>query len=377
MLLIQRIIPHYRYSVFKKMLLKLPDLTIVYSKKAPTESIDNFKGIDDINIIKKKVLYIKKDGTIFFQSLLGYILKTKPKVVITVFNIGNLFLYLLFFLRPFLRYKIILWSFGYDPILGFNPKKYFKDKVRLFLYQKSDASIFYWERGKEEVSKFSKKTKHYFVAPNTIDTNRLVNIKAELDVITKKKLKEELNVKNKYHLIYVGRLLKDKEIPLLIKAFQMINKDEFDCRLSIVGDGPERKNLETIVKKLLLKNVYFLGEILDEKIVGKWIYISDAFVMPGRLGNSVVHSFCFGVPVISQKKDYFYHGEGIGYMKDNFNGFLCPDNNPKIMSERMEQLFKDYDLQKTLKKNAFLSVQNECSVEKFLEGFCNAINSVK
>lgn len=122
--------------------------------------------------------------------------------------------------------------------------------------------------------------------------------------------------------------------------------------------------------------IVFAGEIIDEETVGKWIYISDAFVMPGRLGLSVVHSFCFGTPVISQKKDIYYHGEGIGYIKDGFNGLLAIDGDTTDLAKKMKLIAEDSQLSDRMRKNAMDIIVNECSVDKMISGFEEAIDFV-
>ena len=222
----------------------------------------------------------------------------KPKVVISVFNVGNLNLYMLFLLRKAFGIKLILWSFGYDPHRGFQPDKNFSDKIRLLMCQNADAVIFYWNKGKNEVEKFSKKKEHYFVAPNTLDTEILTSIRTRLDSAGRESLKRELGITEKHHFVYVGRLFEDKHVDILITSFGLFCRETGDGRLTIIGDGPERKNLEELAHQTECR-IVFAGEIIDEETVGKWIYISDAFVMPGRLGLSVVLSFCFGTSVIS------------------------------------------------------------------------------
>ena len=95
--------------------------------------------------------------------------------------------------------------------------------------------------------------------------------------------------------------------------------------------------------------------------------------MPGRLGLSVVHSFCFGTPVISQKKEKYFHGEGVGYIKEGVNGFLVEDGNIKALSDKMSEIISNADKAKELKKNAYLTARNDCSIEKMIEGFEKAI----
>ena len=100
------------------------------------------------------------------------------------------------------------------------------------------------------------------------------------------------------------------------------------------------------------------------------------FVLPEQLGNSVVQSFSLGTPIISQKKKIFFHGEGIGYLHDGYNGLLCKENSYIDLSYKMKMIIDSPEFADKLKKNAFDTVIKECSIEKFIEGFKHAIRYV-
>lgn len=376
-IIFQRVVPHYRTGFFKKFSGKYPRTKIIYGQPYNSEPIQNADELSENIYMKKKNYYLEKSGRLFISNIFSEIIKLRPDIVISVFNVGNLNIYILFILKIFFKYKIILWSFGYDPAKGFNPDKKFTDKLRLYLSQKADAVLFYWEQGKNLVAGYSKKTEHYFIAPNTLDTQRQIELKESFDLTGKEKIKEELDVKEKFHFVFVGRLLEDKQIDLLLRAFAIVEKEITDCRLTIIGAGPEADKLKKLSVELYLSKVIIAGEILDEITTGKWIYISDAFVMPGRLGLSVVHTFCYGTPVISMKKEGFFHGEGVGYIKNGVNGFLVKDGDVIEIAEKMKLIISNNELAKVFRQNAFDTIKNSASVEKMIEGFERAIRYIQ
>lgn len=64
----------------------------------------------------------------------------------------------------------------------------------------------------------------------------------------------------KKNFIYVGRLSKEKNIDILLNAFNNIKDKGKDWGLIIVGDGPYRESLENIVRKEKIKDVFLPGE---------------------------------------------------------------------------------------------------------------------
>lgn len=371
-LILQRILPHYRVGFFDKLCVRFPNTKIFFGQPKDNEFLKNSESLDGTIYSFAKNFYLDKKGRIFFSDVFSKIFRYRPEIIISVFNTGNLNLYLILLLRVFLKYKLILWSFGYDPVNGFHPDKSLKDKLRLFLAQKADAVIFYWEKSLTELSQHSRKISHYFIAPNTLDTETLLLNKEVLDKTGRDEIKRLLKIDEQFHFIYVGRLLKDKQIDLLLKSFGILERKSFNCRLSVIGDGPELEELKQLSLYLNLKNVYFLGEILNDEETGKWIYASDAFVMPGRLGLSVVHAFCYGTPVISQKK-VDHHGEGIGYIKDGINGFLVEDGDINELAEKMFAIICDSQLAQDLRVNALATASTECSIKNMLKGFESAL----
>ena len=62
----------------------------------------------------------------------------------------------------------------------------------------------------------------------------------------------------------VGRLVKKKDYPTMIKAFQIASSQSNNIRLLILGDGPERNKLENLIENVKLKNkIELLGHIQD------------------------------------------------------------------------------------------------------------------
>ncbi|MBK8551336.1 MAG: hypothetical protein IPL53_09865 [Ignavibacteria bacterium] len=142
----QRIIPHYRTGFFKKFYGKYADTKILYGQPYADESLQNAGNLSANYFIKCKNYYFDVKGKIFVSGIWSKLKEIRPEIVISVFNVGNLNIYILILLKRFFKWKVILWSFGYDPETGFHPDRKFTDRVRLYLSQKADAVIFTGKR---------------------------------------------------------------------------------------------------------------------------------------------------------------------------------------------------------------------------------------
>ncbi|MFN3869951.1 MAG: glycosyltransferase [Aquificaceae bacterium] len=80
--------------------------------------------------------------------------------------------------------------------------------------------------------------------------------------------------KNKYKLLYVGRLSIDKNVSLLLEVFQHIDPSLF--HLVIAGDGPLRKRVESLSKKL--PNLTYLGYVHKEEELAELYASCDIYV---------------------------------------------------------------------------------------------------
>lgn len=73
---------------------------------------------------------------------------------------------------------------------------------------------------------------------------------------------------NKKSIVYVGALEARKNISFLLEVFKKLGEIDHDYKLTIIGDGPERKSLTNFVKNNELK-VGFLGTLSHEKVVSE------------------------------------------------------------------------------------------------------------
>jgi glycosyltransferase involved in cell wall biosynthesis len=69
-------------------------------------------------------------------------------------------------------------------------------------------------------------------------------------------------------LIFVGRLVSDKGIDILLEAMALLAHEGLVPSLTVVGDGPERPRLEEQARRLdILEQITFLGTRTSEELV--------------------------------------------------------------------------------------------------------------
>lgn len=372
-ILIGRVFSAYRKPIYD-ILREKYSFTFLHSK--------NKSGISQVTTnysieIKSYNFSKKETGTYLFIS--NYLEKIKPQVVIHEFAIGILSMLSTYLKCKLLNIKFILYSHGYDRKKGFNPKDSWSDNIRLFYLKKADAVIVYGQFDKNVLGNYINNDK-IFVAQNTLDTHQLLNIKNRLAEEGKGNVKKRLGFDKKYNLIFIGRLLSDKKPGLIIDALeQLLNNYRLNVALHYVGDGPEYVNLKEKVESLgLTNNVVFHGAIHDENRTGDILIASDMMVMPGYLGLSVNHAFCFDCPVMSfeQQENGPFHSPEVEYVIDNETGFLLKEHSAKSLADALNSYFNNSTLQNTMKENIQQMVSEVFPIEKMVKGFEDAVSYV-
>ena len=372
-MIVQRIFTDYRKALFD-ILSEKEDIIVVHSK--------NNSGIKQIETsYSKRVPCLKygKNDTNVFMFLFVQIFIYKPKIIVHEFAIGILSLFFILLISKIFRIKLILWSHGYDRKKGFDPSKSFGDKIRLFYLKSADAVLLYGENDRNLLKQYVDEKK-VFVAENTFDTARLIDIYKKLEEEGRTKIKERSGITFKYNLIFIGRLLKSKNPELLIDIFEKIkDKVSSDVGIHFIGDGPMLEPLKEIIdKKNYNVNFFFHGAIHDYEKTGELLYISDLMVMPGALGLSVIHAFCFGCPVVSFKSygNLPSHGPEADYVINGKTGYLV-DSKSEDINEIILEYLSNNDLQKSMRVSVLDFVKENCTLKKMSEKYIKCLDFCK
>lgn len=169
------------------------------------------------------------------------------------------------------------------------------------------------------------------IIPNGIDTN---TFKPNVEKITKFDQK-------KINLLFVGRLEKRKGLIYLLKAFKLLQGDKLPVRLIIVGDGPKKREAKEFIKDNNLKDIFFEGQITDDKILAKYYNSADICVFPSIYGESfgivLLEAMACGKPVVA------FANEGYKCTLKNTKGekFLVKPKDHKELAEKLEFLIEN------------------------------------
>jgi glycosyltransferase involved in cell wall biosynthesis len=147
---------------------------------------------------------------------------------------------------------------------------------------------------------------------------------------------------NKLLFTYAGRLAPEKDINTLMNVAAALPEGiKEQIQWIIVGDGPQREELEALAPGNMVFTGYLKGERLAE------VYsISDVFVFPSpteTFGNVVLEAMASGTPVVGANSGGVKH-----LVKDGVTGFLCKPGNTESFKEALIKLMNNPSLLHTM-----------------------------
>jgi colanic acid/amylovoran biosynthesis glycosyltransferase len=135
-------------------------------------------------------------------------------------------------------------------------------------------------------------------------------------------------------LCYVGRLSAQKGLPVLIDAVAQIAPENPDVRITIVGDGPLRADLDARAAALgVSKHLDFVGSASNAD-VARYITHARALVVPSfaeGLPVVIMEALALGRPVIATAV------AGVNELVDGGDGWVVPAGNVEALAAAMRE----------------------------------------
>lgn len=151
-------------------------------------------------------------------------------------------------------------------------------------------------------------------------------------------------------LIYVGRLAPEKNLPFLLRAFGGIAQTFENLALLIVGDGPERDNLQDRIQHMrLTEKVHFTGMVPYAEIP-RYLKAANVFVTASVTEVhplTVIEAMAVGLPVVG------IQSTGVGdLIQDDINGLLAQDEDLAAFTAKLARIVTDHAARQRMAHNA-------------------------
>ena len=194
------------------------------------------------------------------------------------------------------------------------------------------------------------------VSKNIGEFLRRFNAKAKIHILENgidlEKFKKSNNNRF-FNFCSVGSLVDNKNHAFLLKVLKSLNKKRSENHsMIIVGDGPERKKLESYISEHNLR-VELIGNTNE---VSKYLNQGKIYLHASRreaFGLTILEAMACGLPGVTLDG-----GGNSQLVKTNYNGFLMKEENIDEFVRCIESLLDDESLFQKMSKNAVETAQN-------------------
>ena len=163
-------------------------------------------------------------------------------------------------------------------------------------------------------------------------------------------------------IVAVGRLTRQKNFEMLIKAFVNCSPKIPDYSLKIYGDGVERERLEELISQHKMKDrIQLMGFVSD---VNQQIRNSAIFVSSSNfegISNAMLEAMAIGLPVVCTDCPV----GGAAMAIDDSNGILIPVGDQKAIENAIIRIVDDSEFADKIGRNAE-KVRNKFSIENIV-----------
>ncbi len=171
-------------------------------------------------------------------------------------------------------------------------------------------------------------------------------------------------------LVYIGRLGPEKNLIFLVRSFAGLVQAYENVRLLMVGDGPERDNLEDRVNLMGLQDKVRFTGMVPYADIPRYLAACDAFVTASITEVhpfTVIEAMASGLPVLG------INSPGVGdTVTDGLTGYLIPEEDLASFTAKLVRLVTEHDERRKMGENARDSVSSfalENTVKMMIERY--------
>ncbi len=149
-------------------------------------------------------------------------------------------------------------------------------------------------------------------------------------------------------VLFIGRLVREKNVDYLIDAFEHVADQLHDAHLVIIGTGSEEERLKRRVQRFA-SHVTFWGESYGNELKG-WYARANVFVNPSVtevFSTTTLQAMASGTPVVATNA-----GGNREQVADGANGFLTDPATPVSLAQRLVEVLTNLELERELSEQA-------------------------
>lgn len=349
-IVVQPVIPSYRVAFFNRIKKLIGEEVCFYASttdqlgvNSVTSSVISYFSLGKIITVFPGVLYQLGVDKINIQKGDVVVINGNPRFI------SNYYLLLKSKLKGA---KVIWWGHGWS-----STSIRWRALIRIWLMSFFDYILLYTDAEIDKIKSLGYKKNNISALNNGLDVK---------SIQTMEQVSERGNLTD---ILFIGRLTEKSKLDQLLHAISMLKKDEIYFHLHVIGDGPFKHKYNDLADALNINDqVIWHGKIYNEDKIAVVANRCRAFVYPGEVGLSIIHSFAYGLPAIVHS-NYSHHMPEIAAFEDGYNGISFVENDVFSLSNSLKLILTDDCLVSHLSAQAKKTVSDSFNLEDMLERF--------
>lgn len=263
-------------------------------------------------------------------------------------------------LAQFRKQKVYHWDHGW-----YGRESFVKKWIKRLYFGLSNGSLIYGNYAKNlMVENGIKKTKLH-VIHNSLSYDKQLALRKS---IKPSGIYTDRFKNSNPTIIFIGRLTPVKRLDILINAISELKNRGKEYNVVFVGDGVERKTLETLAKeRKVADQIWFYGSCYDETANAELVYNADLCVAPGNVGLTAMHTMMFGCPVLTHN-DFKWQMPEFEAIKENSTGAFFEYNNAESLANSIQRWFENkQESREIVRKACYKEIDEEWNPHKQIE----------
>lgn len=372
-ILITPILQHYRLSFYEKLSesFKEHQMIVFHGVKRIEDGRPGYIG--ETKFVNKGFRESKLRipfEIVYNWGMYSEVRKINPDIIIMQGITGNLSYRRIVSWAKKKKKKIIIWTCGWEPGRSKGLLLSFKNMLVTSFFKKADYFLTYSEYASRYVLSMGIDKSIIETCYNGIETDDL--FKNSTDIIRKsKEIRMEYNLEGQTSFLFVGGLIPEKKVDLLIDSFIELREKYDKIKLIIIGDGPLKRMVKEKLKANDDLNIIYLGRIIDG--VDPYFAATDCFVLPGVGGLALNQAMFWGKPCIVSKAD----GTEDDLVIEGVTGYRFKENDLESLVSAMDRRINEKrEKIDVMSENSRQLIQNKSNVNNMVSVFSNSINRI-
>ncbi|MEM1126795.1 MAG: glycosyltransferase family 4 protein [Bacteroidota bacterium] len=365
-LIVQRLLPHYRVPFFRQLHERLHHdgikLQLVYG--TATEERGHAAAATWPWATQVPVRSWRLGAhSVYVQNAWSHALAAD---LVVVEHAGALLLnYPLWLLQQIGRVRMVFWGHGRN--FQATAQGRWQDRVKNLMARRVHGWVAYTELSVSCIKAYGVPPTRITNVQNAIDTTALRATRSALRHEDLERLRARLGIRSERVGVYIGRMYPEKRMPFLVSACHEVRKHVPDFEMVFIGEGEDdvcvRESARAQAWMHHVEPQYGLARV-------PYVMLGQVLMMPGLVGLAVLDAFALETPMITVSDPR--HGPEIHYLRHGENGLCLAATTPAAYARSVAAVLTQPDYLKHLKDGCVASAQHY-TLENMVERFSAAM----